>query len=532
MRLSESKRLQLNLVAVVLFFVNVYLAGKVTNAYGSTLLFVGYTIILPIDAFLNVGVSKVLCRAMRVRNSKRQESGANLLCKKYFLPHILTGIVISVLLLCTSELLISKLFHVRMSETILAIFSILVAVHCLYSWAVGGIRGAGGDVPVAWLNIGKQVLGGVLIFLIGRSRMQYGESVSAFYAQENFAPMHGGIGVAIAVVLAEGIVAVLAAVLCVLSTNSTGRSMSGRKQETMLSAVGFVTKNRIITMLCFFLSALLLPLGFAFFHKAFELSDSALTEFGVYGGLYLSFIGIFTAFFLHRLIPVAIKCTAMLKKDEVKFAKFVFRSGVNIGWVRGIFYVVFAFTMARMISNVFGEDQTVLLEPMIKYGTAVALFLSLALYNAEVLIQIGKEKLVLCVICLGDAVYLIALALLLNTEMAAGMALVWALLIASACANIVLAIATGSVMRIRFDFVQAIALPFVAAVLAAIASYLLGKWFAPHLGQALTLAICFVLTQFFFWIVTFVLRIFRLKELEHIPSGKVLVAIGQMFHLI
>ena len=105
-------------------------------------------------------------------------------------------------------------------------------------------------------------------------------------------------------------------------------------------------------------------------------------------------------------------------------------------------------------------------------------------------------------------------------------------MIVSLCVCVLLGLMAGKVLRYRFDLIQSLALPFVAAVLAGIVSLVLGKLLAPHLGQALTLAICFVISQFLYWIVTFMLHIFRLEELAQVPGGKIITAIGQMFHLI
>ncbi len=532
MRLVEAKRKQWYLIAVFLFFGNLYLACRITNVFGAALIVLAYSVVLPFDVFLNAGASKVLCRTMRVRKSKRQTESASMLCNQYFLPHVFAGGAVSAILLLTSDLLMTKVFHVNMCTSILQILALSIVFRCLFSWAAGGVRGEGRDLPIAALHVGRQVLTGVLILLLARSRMNYGEKISAFFAQENFASLHGGIGIALSMLLAEGIVSVVAAVLYLLILRQNSGGPKGRKRETMFGAVGFVTKNRIVTMLTLFLCALMVPVSFAFYHKAAEYSESSLTEFGVYGGLYAALIGALTVFLLHRLIPVAAKCTNMLKKDEIRFAKFSFRSGVTIGTARGMFYAVFAFIMARMISNAFGGEDTVLLEPLIKYGTAVGLLLSLILYFAEVLLLSGNEKVVLCAAALGDAVYLISLAVLLNTELSGSMALMIALLIVSACVCLLLGFAAGKVLRFRFDLIQSLALPFVAAVLAGIVSLVLGKLLAPHLGQALTLAICFVVSQFLYWIVTFVLHIFRLDELVQVPGGKIIAAIGQMFHLI
>lgn len=532
MRLVEAKRKQWSLIAGFLFFGNLYLACRITDVFGAALIVLAYSVVLPLDVFLNAGAAKVLCRTMRVRKSKRQAESASSFCNHYFLPHIFMGGIVSVTLLFGSNLLMTKVFHVSLCTPVLQILALLIVFRCLFSWASGGVRGEGRDLPVSAMLVGRQILTGVLILLLARSRMQYGEKISAFFAQEHFASLHGGIGIALSMLIAEGILSVLTAVMYLTLSHQSRTKANGRNRETMFGVVRVVTKNRVTSMLILGLSVLILPVSFAFFHKAAEYAENSLTEFGVYGGLYVAIIGALTAFLFHRLVPVAAICTNKLKKEEIRFAKFSFRSGVAIGTTRAMFYVVFAFLMARMISNVFGGEQTVLLEPMIQYGTAVGMLLSLAFYFAEVLILSGNERVVLVMTALGAAVYLIGLALLLNTELSGSMALVCALLIVSLCVCVLLGLMAGKVLRYRFDLIQSLALPFVAAVLAGIVSLVLGKLLAPHLGQALTLAICFVISQFLYWIVTFMLHIFRLEELAQVPGGKIIAAIGQMFHLI
>lgn len=532
MRLVEAKRKQWSLIAVFLFFGNLYLACRITNVFGAALIVLAYSVVLPVDVFLNAGVSKVLCRTMRVRKSKRQAESASSLCNRFCLPHVLAGGIVSVVLLFTAGILMTKVFQVGLCTVVLQIFCPLIVVRCFFSWASGGLRGEGRDVPILALQIGKQILTAILIFLFAKSRMNYGEKISAFFSQENFAYLHGGIGVAISLLIAEGITALIASIYYAALVRQNHGALPGRRKETCFSAVRIVTKNRLAGMLTFFVCTLMLPVGFVFYHKAAEYSESSLSEFGVYGGLYISLIGALTVFLFHRLIPIAAICTNRLKKEEIRYAKFSFRSGVTIGCTRAMYFVVFAFIMARMISNVFGVEDTVLLEPLVKYGTVTAMLLSMVFFFAETLILSGNEKVVLFIAAFADAVYLISLAVLLNTEMAGSLALVCALLIASACACLFLGFMAGKVVRYRFDLIQSLALPFVAAVLAGIVSLVLGQLLAPHLGQPLTLLICFIVSHFLFWVVTFMLRIFRLNELEQVPGGKTIAAIGQMFHLI
>ena len=140
MRLVEAKRKQWYLIAVFLFFGNLYLACRITNVFGAALIVLAYSVVLPFDVFLNAGASKVLCRTMRVRKSKRQTESASMLCNQYFLPHVFAGGAVSAILLLTSDLLMTKVFHVNMCTSILQILALSIVFRCLFSWAAGGVE--------------------------------------------------------------------------------------------------------------------------------------------------------------------------------------------------------------------------------------------------------------------------------------------------------------------------------------------------------------------------------------------------------
>ena len=75
-------------------------------------------------------------------------------------------------------------------------------------------------------------------------------------------------------------------------------------------------------------------------------------------------------------------------------------------------------------------------------------------------------------------------------------------------------------------------MPVAAACVAGLLGMLLGKVLTPHVGNLISLLVCLVISGALYWAGLLLLRNFREQELEVIPGGRFINALGQMLHVL
>ncbi|MDE5590301.1 MAG: hypothetical protein K2J60_14380, partial [Acetatifactor sp.] len=96
---------------------------------------------------------------------------------------------------------------------------------------------------------------------------------------------------------------------------------------------------------------------------------------------------------------------------------------------------------------------------------------------------------------------------------------------------IVLGMFAYRVFRQRMDWLYVLVVPTAAACVAGLVGLLIGKVLTPHLGNLVALIVCLILSAALYWAGLLLLRNFREQELEMIPGGKLLNALGQMLRV-
>lgn len=531
MNQMEVKRRQIHAVSVIIFLITLTVVTRLTGFNGAAYIAAAAEACAMVWLAVSGSLSDVLGRLIRIRNSKGQYKNAERLRRNTLLFQTVLGLFGSLILLLGADWLARSVFRVTYSTFIIAALAPAVFLRTVSAVLLGSFQGEGSELPTAAAGLFRQfsVLGLGLLF--GRLFGAYGEKVSKLLVQENFTSMYGGVGVAVAVSVTE----LLVVLFLTLAYRRKRRSRDKTWQEGMRTVDSFADSIRALCAargqqwVTGLLAFLPLPLGLIFLQKQAE-GEAALMEYGAYVACYLVICGCWTALIMMSLIPVCARTAVTLRK-EARQARSVFQSGVHIGIVHAAFASVFLTVMADQFAGAVGAGQEQLAAGMLRTGGATVLFLALSLYFGRLLILTGGKLYVLGAVGAADIVYVVAMSVLLNVRNMKVMALVYAGLLGLGVLCIMLGALAYRQLKARPDWLQVIVIPIGAAAVTGLVCMLLGRVLTPHVGEAVALAILFLLGFALYWVLLVLLRNFREQELESIPGGRQIRLLGQLLRV-
>lgn len=532
MNQAEIKRRQLQAVSMILTLLTLAVVARLTGFIGAAYMAAAVETLTMVWLIVGGNLSDTLGRLIRVRTSKGQHRNSARLRRNAMIFQTVFGLAGSLVILSGADWIARTVFRLPYSTFILMVLSPAVCLRAISTVLLGYFQGEGAELPTAACGILRQlfILGFSILF--GRMLGDYGDKVSKLLVQENFTAMYGGVGVGIAISVAELFILFFLFLIYRGSRHSKG----GMHQDGMRSMDSFIDSIRILwssrgwqwlTNLLLFLP---IPLGLIFLQKS-NTDDKLLTEYGIYAAVYWVLCGIFVIFITMTLIPVYSRTVTYLRRDEQRFARTVFQSGVHIGVVHAVYISVFSTVMAPQIARTFCADMAETAQQMLRGGSFVVLLLVLVLYFGRFLSMTGGKILVLGAVGISDVVYVISATVLLNTGKTGVLALVYAGLLGLGVLCILLGGMSYRQLRTQPDWLQLILMPAVAATVSGLVCVFLGKAINPHLGDPVTLLVTLVLSCALYWTALLLLRNFRDQELEAIPGGKLIRTLGQMLRV-
>lgn len=533
MNQAEIKRRQAQAIAAILGLAALAVTARLTGYNGVTYVLAALEVYALFDTVVSGGIFDALGRILRLRNAKGQYKNAVVMRRNAILFQGILGLIGAAAVLMTAEEITAKVFRIHYSSSILMILAPAVFLRAVSSVLQGYSRGEGAELPTAAASILRQ------LFIIGFSVIfcnmlgNYGSKVSRLLVQTNFTAMYGGVGVAVAVTLSEVFVVLFLA----LTYRGNKKNMAAAAKEGMrttdspVDSIRILCAGRGMSMLTRLLIILPLPLGLIFFSKASEGSDSAMTEYGVFAAGFGLCCGVIAAVVMILLLPVCGKMMNLFRKEEGRYARQVFQCGVHLGIVHAAFWTVFIAVMAEPVAAVFCGEQAQTATKLFRGGSGLILLFILSYYFAKILILMGKKLLVLGAVAAADVFFIIFVTVSLNTGKAGILSLIYGALVGMGVLSIVLGTLAYRQLKQKMDWLHALIVPAGVASVAGLAGMLLEKLFTAHLGNLVSLIVCLAVTGAFYWATLILLRNFREQELESIPGGKLIGAIGQLLRV-
>ncbi|MCM1187761.1 MAG: hypothetical protein NC541_00510 [bacterium] len=533
MNQAEIRRRQAQAVAAMFSMVILAAAARLTGYNGATYVSVALETYALLYALVSGGVSDVLGRLLKIKKTKGQYKNAARMRRNVMLFQTAFGAVGTVAVAAASEQIAGKLFRIQYSAFLLAVIAPAVFLRAVSEVLSGYCKGDGAELPSAAAGISRQLFWLGFGVLFCRILKNYGEKVSHLLVQQNFASMYGGVGVVLAITLSE----ILVAAVLFLFYKSGKRSKNRTAQEGMRTTASF--SDSIMALFggrgalagIQFLLFLSLPIGLILFGRAAENGDRMAADYGVYLAGYGAVCGVFALFAVCLLIPVCGKTFLLMRKEEHRFVRTAFQGGIHIGTVHTVFFAVFLAVMSEQVTAAVCGEQAAAAAKMFRGGSAAIVFAVLSYYFARMLILAGKKYLVLGAAAVADVLYAVLAAVFLNVGKAGILSLVYAGIMGSGVLCISLGTFACRQFRLKVDWLQTFAVPAIMACVTGFAGMFLGKVFTPHLGNLVTGIVCFVLMSALYWVGLILLRNFRDQELEGIPGGKIIEALGQMLRV-
>lgn len=530
MNQTEIRRRQTGAFAHILMFVTIYVMGRLTGDKGIAYTAVAAEICAVFWIAINGSMSDALGRLLRNRRNKGQYRNMVKMRSSVMLFQLALGALGSLSLAAMSGILADKLFRIPCSRLILLAFAPVVLLRTASAVFTGYFQGEGSEVPGAIAGILRQVflLGFGLLF--GRILGGYGEKVSSLLREENFTAMYSGLGIALAADLAELLVILF---LGLIYRGSRRVERRGKQEgmytvDSLWDSVRYLHNARwpqFVTALCLFLPPLL---GLLFCGRN-QAGERMTVEYGQYMGKYLVVCGIAGVLISMPLLSVIGKIFQCFKREENRFARTVFQSGVHAGLVHGIFLSVFVAVMGEQFAHLLCGKDVQTMTKMLQGGSALIALAALAWYFCRLLHAMGKKYPVLAAVCGGDILFTaVVLA-------AIGRAGIMALVYGGLAGAFILCVLSGAFayrqLRLQPDWLNTIVVPLGAGVGAGLVCLLVRKLLSPHLGSFVTLLVAFVAAGAVYWTALLLLRNFREQELEAIPGGKLIGILGQMLRV-
>lgn len=533
MNQAQMRRKQSQAISFILTLITLVVVGRLAGYNGVAYMAAALESYAVLCIAVCGGISDVLGRILRVRMAKSQYRNAEVMRKNALVLQAFLGLFAAAALFLGAEKIAVGLFRMQYSSVILMILAPAVFLRALSSLLIGYSKGNGSELSAIAAGLARQIF--ILLFSLVFSRLlgNYGEKVSFLLAHANFRSMYSGIGVAMAVTLTE-----LGVVFFLFLSYQVSRRRSGRAaREGMRAADSFpdsakiLFRNRGPQTGMLLLAVLWIPLGMIFWQWAAADGQTAAVEYGVCAAGYGAACGIAVGVIMLFLLPVCVHALSLLRKEELRFARNVFQNGVHMGAAQGIFFSSFMTVMSDQIGAVFCGEQAAAASKLLRGGSFVVFLAALSMYFARLLILTGKKYLVMGTVAVADIICVVSVILLIKGGKAGILSLAYGTLAAGGVLCIALGMFVYRVFRQKMDWLHVLAVPAGMAALSGFVGLLLGKALTPHLGSGVTLFVCLVLCGALYWTGLLLLRNFHEQELETLPGGRLLYALGQLLRV-
>ena len=528
----ETKRRQFGEFSNILALVTILLLGRWIGDNGVTY------VIVAVEAyvfFLNIfcgNVSDTLGRILRSRRNKGQYKGMVQMRRSAMIFHMVVGILGSVLLFLLSDAMAEGIFKVHYSSLIIKVLSPMVFLRSVSAVFLGCFQGEGSEFPTMISEILRRVF--ILGFGILFSQIlgSYGEKVGTLLMQSNYSAMYGGVGFAIGINLTEVLILLFLGLIyrgmCRVDRGSGQEA--GYSFRVMFLCIKSLCAGRWSQCATTILGLLPLVLGIYFVDRSSE-DESGILEYGIFTGKYLVICCGAVALISLVILPVISKVYAGFRREEQRYVKNVFQSGVHLCLVHGVFAAIFVAVTGKQFGELCCPDNMELVGQMLLGGSSVIGFIALARYFGRILQAGGKKMLVLMSVGVLNVIFLLFCGVLSGVGKAGILSLVYGSVISVFVLCILLGMMAYKQMRMRMDWLNVVIVPLGAGSAAGLLGALLARMISPHVGAFMTLILVYVAASVLYWGLLLFLRNFREQELDVIVGGRLIGRIGQMLHV-
>lgn len=529
----EVKRRQIQAFAQLLGIVTLIVLGKAIGDNGITYLAAAVEGMTFFFLLFGNSVPDALGRMLRSRNAKSQFKNAAKVRRNVMIFQSALAVLAAAGLFFTSDILAENIFKVPYAALVMKVMAPALLVRIISSVLLGYFQGNGTQMPTVAVSVLRQVFWLGFGILFSGLLKGYGEKVSGLLLNESLASMYGAVGIAAAMAVTELILVVLLTVLYFASRRKeSGRQEGLKTTDTFWGSMGILYGGMSSSILLELLWRLPLWMGIIFYQKNAQDVSASVWDYGAYYGKYLVLCAFPALLYGAVMLPLSARTVGNIRKEEHRYAREVYGTAFQIGVVNSLFAAVFLAVMANQAAGAFFDMRAELAADMLQRGSAVILFGVLSVFFARVLTLTGKVHLVLCSFGAYAVSFIVGAAVFLNALDQGIHALVWAGVAAMGVLCAMLGFFAFRQMRAKVDILHSLAFPAASAGVTGGICLLLGKLFTAHLGNLVTLVVCFAVGAALYWIILVFLRCFREQQLSLIPGGSIIMKLGQLLRVM
>ncbi len=531
MNRAEVRRRQAEEISNILTLLTILVIVRLTGHNGAAYMIVALEVFWLLWSILGGSLSDTLGKLLRSRRNKGQYKNGQQMRRSAMICHAVLGILGSLTMFLLAGPVAEEIFRIPCSTLILMVISPILLLRSISAVIIGYFYGEGTESLTAVAGVMRQIFTLAFGFLFYGILKGYGKKVSALLQEENYTSMYGGVGFAIAMNLAELLVIFFLGMVYKGSRRLDKRSRQDNlSAEPMLYGIGVLWASRWQQCIIKFLETLPLVLGVFLFCRASELE--AVGDYGMYAGIYLSVCGIASFGISASTIPIIGKTYAGIRREESKAARNLFQTGVHICLVHGIFGAVFVAVMGTQLLAVISPESSETALQMLLGGSTMIIFMALSSYFKRFLLIAGKKMPVMGAVGIGDMIYMIIVMITFGIGKAGILSLVYGGMAGMFVICILLGMLSYRQMRMRIDWLQVLVIPLGGGGVAGLLCMLFSRLFALVLPPYLTLLLALAVAGVSYWVVLLLLRNFRDQELDVMPGGRLVIALGRTLRLI
>ena len=239
--------------------------------------------------------------------------------------------------------------------------------------------------------------------------------------------------------------------------------------------------------------------------------------------------GILAAVVTIFLLPVMGRMFQCFKREENRFARTVFQSGVHFGMVHGMFLSVFVAVMGAQLADLLCPKGAQTVTKLLQGGSALIALAALSAYFIRLLHSMGKKYPVLIAACGADVSFVIFVAVSIGKI--GVLSYVYGGLAGASVLCVLAGVFAYRQLRVQPDWLGTFVVPVGAAGAAGLVCLLLRRVLSSFLGSLAVLLVTFAVAGALYWTALLLLRNIKEQELEVIPGGRLLAMLGQLLRV-
>lgn len=490
-------------------------------------------IYLVVAGTVSYGLSEAVAALVRYRVKRAQLKSAEMVLSSALLAGGSMGLILSVLFGFFGQSLAKNVFQIPLAGMAVSLMAPAMIFSILTGVFRGYFQGNGSRKPA----MHSQVLYTLFLFIGGLTGATlvygYGEKISAFLQNEDYAGAYGAMGASIGL-LAASFFCFLHVLILFFIFNSSAKKQMGRELQRNQDTRGYVMQMLMGTgilysvyWLCFHVLPLLDQ--YLFFHFNGE-KDHLIGQWGQYYGKCLVIIGVICGFIsMVCLVPIR-RIMVSMEREEERIAKermgILIHQCVVIAIPAAVFLAVFA---ENILDVLFAGVQKQLVW-WIQLGSLSIVFYVFATVFMEILVKSRRIKYVTGMGAVALTLHSGIAVLLLKTAKAGITGVVVAHIVFYAAVAVMGFWLICRFFQYRQEWIRSFAITIIASAISGVIAMLLNKVFFPLLGSAVSMIICMTVAVIVYLVLLIVMRAFKDGELEEMAGGRILLMLAGLLH--